>query len=61
MPNVDDLRNWILEKAHGSCNLIHTISTNMYHDLREVFLWDVLKNRHSVICCKMSELSTSES
>ena len=43
MPNVDYLRNQILEKAHGSCNLIHTISTNMYHDLREVFLWDGLK------------------
>ena len=43
MPNVDDLRNWILEKAHSSCNSIHPISTNMYHDLREVFLWDGLK------------------
>ncbi|TMX05644.1 hypothetical protein EJD97_012909 [Solanum chilense] len=42
VPNVDDLRNQILEKAHGSCDSIHLDSSKMYHDLREVFwfAWD---------------------
>ena len=39
VPNVDDLRNCILEEAHGSHYYIHSGSTNMYHDLRELFLW----------------------
>ena len=43
MPNVDDLRNWVLEEAHGARYSIHPGSTNMYHDLREVFLWERLK------------------
>ena len=37
VPNVDDLRNRILEEAHGSCYSIHPGSTKMYHELREVF------------------------
>ena len=43
MPNVDDLRNRILEEAHGSRYSIHPSSTKMHHDLREVFWWDGLK------------------
>ena len=43
VPTVDDLRSWILEEAHGACYSIYLGSTNMYHDLREVFLWDGLK------------------
>ncbi|TMW90959.1 hypothetical protein EJD97_014998 [Solanum chilense] len=35
-PNVDGLRNSILEEAHGSRYSIHPGSTKMYHDLREV-------------------------
>ena len=61
MTNVDDLRNQILEEAHGSCYSIHPGSTKMYHDLREVFWWEVLKGDISGICCKMSKLPTSES
>ena len=38
--NVEDLINQILEKAHGSCNSIHSGATKMYHDLREVYWWD---------------------
>ena len=41
--NVDDLRNHILEEAHGSCYSIHQGYTKMYHNLREVFWWEVLK------------------
>ena len=43
MPNVKDLRNRILEEAHGYIYSIHPGSTKMYHDLREVFGWDGLK------------------
>ena len=43
VPNVDDLRNCILEEAHGSHYYIHSGSTNMYHDLREVLWWEGLK------------------
>ena len=35
---VDDLISRILEKSHGAL-----YSTKLYHDLIEVFLWDVLK------------------
>ena len=44
MPNVDDLRNQILEEGHSSHYLIHSGHTKMYHDLREVFWLDGLKN-----------------
>ena len=37
MPNVYDLRNSILEEAHGSHNSTHRGSTKMYHYLRVVF------------------------
>ena len=43
MPNVDDLRNRILEEDHDSLYSIHPGSTNMYHDLRVIFWWDSLK------------------
>ena len=43
VPNVNGLRNRILEEAHGSCKSIHPGSTKMYYDLREVFLWKGLK------------------
>ena len=40
MPNVDDLRKWILDEAQISPYSIHPSFTKMYHDLREVFLLD---------------------
>ena len=40
---MDDLRNRIQEEAHGSRYSIHLGSTKMYHDLRELFWWEVLK------------------
>ena len=43
VPDVEDLRNQILEEAHGSRYSIHLGSTNMYQDLREVYWWDGLK------------------
>ena len=43
MPNVDDLRNRIVEEVHGSRYSIHPCSTKMYYDLRELFWWEGLK------------------
>ena len=60
VPNVDDSRNQILEEAHGSRYSIHLEFKDMYHEIREVFWWEVLK-RDSGICCEMSKWPTSES
>ena len=38
VPNIDKLRSWIIQKAHGSHFLIHSSSRKMYHDNRKVFL-----------------------
>ena len=43
LPNVNDLRNRIIEDAHGDRYSIHLGSSKMYHDLRNVFLWEGLK------------------
>ena len=43
MRNVDDLRNLILEEDHGDCYSNHPSSRKMYHNLRDVFLWEGLK------------------
>ena len=43
IPNVDDLRNQIREKAHGSHFSIHPRSTKMYHNHMEVFLREGLE------------------
>ena len=37
VPDVDGLREQILEKAHSSRYSIHPIATKMYRDLREVY------------------------
>ena len=37
VPNVEGLRNRILDEAHGSRYSIHPGSTKMFHDLQEVF------------------------
>ena len=42
VPNVDDLRNKSLDKSHGSHYSIHSGSTKMYHDLKELFLCEGL-------------------
>ena len=33
VPDVEDLRNRMLEEAHGSCYSIHSGATKMYHDI----------------------------
>ena len=50
VPNVDGLRNRILEEAHGYYYSIHPGSTKLYHDLREVFFWEGLKKDSEIWC-----------
>ena len=43
VPDVEYLRNRILEEAHGSRYSIHPGATKIYHDLREIYWRDGLK------------------
>ena len=56
VPNVDDLRNQILEEPHGSHYSIHPGSTKMFHDLSEVFFVGCLEKVHGGIGCNVSKL-----
>lgn len=37
VPDADELREKILAKVHESRYTVHTGSTNMYHDLKEIY------------------------
>ena len=52
MPNINDLRNQILEKARGARYSIHPGNTKMYNDLRELFLLDGLKGENTKFVAK---------
>ena len=54
VPNVDVLRNRILEEAHWSRYSIHPGSTKMYHNLRDVFWWEGLKKDIAKFVAKCS-------
>lgn len=43
VPDVDDVLERIMEKAHNSKYYIHPGSTKMYHDLKEVYWWNGMK------------------
>ena len=43
VPDVDGLKDFILEEAHGSKYNIHPGSTKMYHGLKEHFWWNGMK------------------
>ncbi|WMV37440.1 hypothetical protein MTR67_030825, partial [Solanum verrucosum] len=43
VPDVDGLRETILEEAHGSRYSIHPGATKMYRDLREIYWWNGMK------------------
>ncbi|XP_070022965.1 uncharacterized protein [Nicotiana sylvestris] len=43
VPNVDDLREIIMTKAHTSSYSIYSGSTKIYHDLKEVYWWNDMK------------------
>nr|XP_009615156.1 uncharacterized protein LOC104107932 [Nicotiana tomentosiformis] len=43
VPDVDGLRERIMLEAHNYRYSIHRGSTKMYHDLKEIYLWDDMK------------------
>ncbi|XP_015163896.1 uncharacterized protein [Solanum tuberosum] len=43
VPDVDGLRQKIMDEAHCSCYSVHPGSTKMYHDLKEVYWWNDMK------------------
>ncbi|XP_059290739.1 uncharacterized protein LOC132044276 [Lycium ferocissimum] len=43
VPDVTVLRQKIIAEAHSSCYSIHTGSTKMYRDIKEVYWWDGMK------------------
>ena len=43
IPNVDVLRELILQEAHSSEYTIHPGSTKMYRDLRDIYWWNGMK------------------
>jgi len=43
VPRVDELQERIMEEDHSSRYSIHSGSTKMYHDLREVYWWSNMK------------------
>ena len=43
VPDVGELRKHILAKAHNSRYFIHPGDTKIYHDLRGVYCWNVMK------------------
>ena len=47
VPRVDGLQEKIMEKDHISIYSIHSGSTNMYREWREVYWWERMKKRHS--------------
>ena len=44
VPDVDDLRTRIIAEAHGSKYLIHPGTNKMYHELKQIYWWDVIKD-----------------
>ena len=43
VPDVDNLREEILEEAHFIAYSIHPGATKMYHNIRDLYWWDGLK------------------
>jgi len=43
VPDVDNLKQRIMAEAHGTRYSIHLGATKMYHDLREIYLWNGMK------------------
>ena len=43
VPDVDNLREEILEEAHFAAYSVHPGATKMYHSIRDLYWWDGLK------------------
>ena len=60
VPDDNDLRKVILEKAHSGSFVIHPCSTKMYQDLKMSFWWSKKKNRYIRICNQVFGLLKSK-
>ena len=43
VPNVDNLREEILKKAHYAAYSVHPSFIKMYHDIKDIYWWDRMK------------------
>ena len=43
VPNVDNLREEILEEAHFAAYSVHPGATKMYHSVKDLYWWDGMK------------------
>ena len=43
VPDVDNLRKEILEEAHFTAYSVHPGATKMYHNTKDLYLWDEMK------------------
>ena len=43
VPNVDNLREEILEEAHYTAYSVHPGSTKKYHNIKDIYWWDRMK------------------
>ena len=48
VPNIDNLRPSIMAEVNGSRYSFHQGSTKMYHDLKDIYLWDGMKKVSSM-------------
>ncbi|XP_070039953.1 uncharacterized protein [Nicotiana tomentosiformis] len=59
MPNVDGLRELILQDAHSSRYSIHPGAVKIYQDFDAALLVEADKERYSWVCSSASKLSTA--
>jgi len=59
IPDNDEMKKMILEESHRSSLSIHPGATEMYHDLKKLFLWSGLKRdvAHFVYSCLICQKS----
>ena len=43
VPDVDNLREEILEEAHSAAYSVHPGATKMYHSIKDLYWWDGMK------------------
>ncbi|XP_070002475.1 uncharacterized protein [Nicotiana sylvestris] len=54
VPNIDGLRERIMEEAHTSNYSVHRGSTKIYHDLEEIYWWNNMKKDEADFVAKCS-------
>ncbi|WMV23779.1 hypothetical protein MTR67_017164 [Solanum verrucosum] len=61
VPDVNDLRQTLLEKAHSSRYSVHPRSTKMYQDLHQLYWWEGMKKdmvNHVTRCLTCQQVKT---